>query len=358
VELIAEHCSLPTNSEVHLRSDLCNPESCLLKTLHDISNKKLIWNDNTTEMVYNSIENQSRVIYDDIFLETCLDVSMTLSNEEREQKHYLKGKSFMYGEIDYTSFFHILRKISRNTVLSDDIQTDTEKEKEREREKKRERNVHEEEDKKIDNQTQEKKEKRTSEGIFYDLGSGTGKAVLAARLLEDFRVCVGVELLESLHNQAIAARERYNITYKDKLNKQEVQLIQRSLLEVDWSDGDVILANSTCFDDTLMRGMCEMAHSLKAGAIFITFTKPLNSPYFEVLEKQRQHMSWGAATVFIQRRLNSIGTPVGPSPLFLLPYDTIQKEMSLQKEMSVNQLIDLQRHWRNIRNKNKRDKSI
>ena len=72
--------------------------------------------------------------------------------------------------------------------------------------------------------------------------------------------------------------------------------IQGSVLDLNWLDGDVIFANSTCFDDELMRIMARIAEGLKPGAIFVTFTKGLNSPAFEVLERKRYKMSWGPAT--------------------------------------------------------------
>ena len=43
-------------------------------------------------------------------------------------------------------------------------------------------------------------------------------------------------------------------------------------------DGDVLFANSTCFDDSLMSKMSKMAEGLKPGAIFVTFTKGLVTP--------------------------------------------------------------------------------
>lgn len=47
----------------------------------------------------------------------------------------------------------------------------------------------------------------------------------------------------------------------------------------------------------------------------------MTSRKFEVLEKKRYKMSWGPATVFIHRRLNANGSPVGPAKLNLLPSD-------------------------------------
>lgn len=44
---------------------------------------------------------------------------------------------------------------------------------------------------------------------FYDLGSGTGKAVFVARITQDFARCIGIEILESLHDQAVEIVERY-----------------------------------------------------------------------------------------------------------------------------------------------------
>ena len=49
---------------------------------------------------------------------------------------------------------------------------------------------------------------------------------------------------------------------------------------MDWSDGDVVFANSTCFDDDLMVAMAQKALQLRPGAVFVTFTKGLSSPHF------------------------------------------------------------------------------
>lgn len=71
----------------------------------------------------------------------------------------------------------------------------------------------------------------------------------------------------------------------------------------DWSDGDIIFANSTCFDDALMHLIAEKAVVLKKGTIFITLTKKVPSQHFKVLEHQLYQMSWGGATVFISQKI-------------------------------------------------------
>lgn len=56
-------------------------------------------------------------------------------------------------------------------------------------------------------------------------------------------------------------------------------------ISVQMVPGDVVFANSTCFDDKLMSKLAQGASALKEGAIVITTTDPLPSPVFEVLEK-------------------------------------------------------------------------
>jgi len=108
---------------------------------------------------------------------------------------------------------------------------------------------------------------------------------------------------------------------------QHATVFAGSFLDYDWTDGDVIFANSTCYDETLMSQLAEMAKRLKPGSIFVTFTKGLNSNAFELLEKKRYKMSWGPATVFIHRRLNPDGSNVGPVQFNLLPSDDIEFEI-------------------------------
>jgi hypothetical protein len=72
------------------------------------------------------------------------------------------AQSLIYGEVDYHSFYRVLRKINP-----------------------------------------------PAGGTFYDLGSGTGKAVFAARLTCDFDRCLGIEILEGLHKQATVVANRY-----------------------------------------------------------------------------------------------------------------------------------------------------
>jgi hypothetical protein len=58
-------------------------------------------------------------------------------------------------------------------------------------------------------------------GIFYDLGSGTGKAVIAAAILHNFDVCYGIETLEGLYSTSLDVLNAYNTKGKAKLPPRE-----------------------------------------------------------------------------------------------------------------------------------------
>ncbi len=58
-------------------------------------------------------------------------------------------------------------------------------------------------------------------GIFYDLGSGTGKPVVAAAILHNFDVCYGIEFLEGLYSISLDALNSYNTKGKAKLAQRE-----------------------------------------------------------------------------------------------------------------------------------------
>ena len=108
------------------------------------------------EATHDLIAEEANALYDELFQETPLEVGKALSKGEREKKGLQDEKNLIYGEVEFRSFYRILRKINPAPDM-----------------------------------------------VFYDLGSGTGKAVFAARLAFDFSRCIGIEILSSLHAQAV-----------------------------------------------------------------------------------------------------------------------------------------------------------
>lgn len=151
-------------------------------------------------------------------------------------------------------------------------------------------------------------------GTFVDLGSGSGRGVLAASYLSPFTRLVGIEILEGLHQAAIDVYSGYESNVRSLLpatdlrSTQQIEFHCGSFLDLDWtSDVSLVFANSTCFPDALMDQIAEQGEKLRDGTYVVTFTKELSSPYFKLLYSEQHKMSWGLATVNIMIK-------VTPSP--------------------------------------------
>ena len=120
---------------------------------------------------------------------------------------------------------------------------------------------------------------------FYDLGSGTGRCIFLVSLLYNFRNVVGVELLRGLHSESERILRRFREEEAPLLKAPfptQISLVRASFLDHDWSDADVVFANSTCFNDAVMEMLAKKAEFLRPGSIVITITKSLESKNFEV----------------------------------------------------------------------------
>lgn len=186
----------------------------------------------------------------------------------------LTAPSLVYGEIEFASFFETLDKIKRTYGVAYGVM--------------QEPNV----------------------DVFYDLGSGAGKPCVAAACCFEFKKCVGVECLQALVD---ASREVADVFRTQ--NPAGPALVFHAadctdLTKHDWTlEATVVFANSTCFDDHLMAEVADRANSLKPGAFVVTLTKRLPSPRFYLCDTQLYQMSWGGATVFIQRKLHDHSPP-------------------------------------------------
>ncbi|CAN0299581.1 unnamed protein product, partial [Ectocarpus sp. 12 AP-2014] len=158
------------------------------------------------------------------------------------------------------------------------------------------------------------------DGVFYDLGCGTGKPVFAAAAMHPWHRCIGMEILGDLHGICLKALERWEGGLRHKVTvgetkggTAEIEFVRGDFTVLDWSDGDVVFANSTCFGDNLMKKLAQGAAALKEGAIVVTMTDPVPSPAFEVLEETVMNQAGRCATTcYIQRRVAKPPLSFGP----------------------------------------------
>lgn len=136
--------------------------------------------------------------------------------------------------------------------------------------------------------------------IFYDLGSGTGKAVIFAAFFAPFARATGIELIEDLWQSATETAARYYSEVKPQMPEkqdQEVSFINGSMFDHDTSDGDVFFTHCTCFDDPMMEQISRKLEACKPGTRVVTVTKGLISPEFELVHSTPFRMGWGEATM-------------------------------------------------------------
>ena len=152
-------------------------------------------------------------------------------------------------------------------------------------------------------------------GIFYDLGSGTGKAVIAMSLFGPFKKLIGIELLQGLWDLSMRSKIFYEKTITDKFIKfNALFTIERTniidfyngdFMREKWNNASIIFVNSTCFSQDLMEKIgIKAKKECQIDTIIITITKKLNNlnTDWEYKTEFKRLMSWGVGTIYIYIR--------------------------------------------------------
>jgi len=138
-------------------------------------------------------------------------------------------------------------------------------------------------------------------GIFYDLGSGTGKAIIAAHLLNNFQKYVGVELLKGLYDESLEVLNEYK-----KLSEQNCDNIvfeNDDFLNTDLHDGGFILINHPTVDRNIFKKLEQkMKKELKTNTIIITTIRQLEDKCFQELWSKKYKFSWGDSTIYVHKK--------------------------------------------------------
>lgn len=219
---------------------------CQKKLLHGLAEETLL--------------NQLDKLYEEYTFATAKDASLTDDIRRRQEESQHTEDSLVYGEIDLEGFCRLLQSLPLKPG-----------------------------------------------GKFYDLGSGSGRAVFAARFQEDFDECIGLELLPNLHQLATSVQSLYKFLYKHDLKCQNVSFYCTDLLEYDWStvEASIVYAPSLLFDSELMEGIATRALNLREGAYLLSLKKFDSKSFhngFEMMQENVVPMSWGEAIVYVYRK--------------------------------------------------------
>jgi precorrin-6B methylase 2 len=142
--------------------------------------------------------------------------------------------------------------------------------------------------------------------VFYDLGAGTGKAVLLSSLLYPFSKCIGIELLPALHQVSLIKKKEFleSPEIRSLTHKPDIEFINADILKHDFSDADVIFINATCFTPLLWSGIVEKLKRLKIGTRIIVSSKNLKTESrFILIISGMYPMSWGLASVYVYKKI-------------------------------------------------------
>jgi hypothetical protein len=123
------------------------------------------------------------------------------------------------------------------------------------------------------------------QGIFLDLGSGCGKACVAAGLAHPFEKVIGVETMACLDEMAQKANEKYKeatLAGEPPPEKPEIQFIKgdfvadlTATLEPFAPQIAVCIAVATCYGEEQLNALANLAGKMSDNAIFVTFSQGL-----------------------------------------------------------------------------------
>ena len=145
----------------------------------------------------------------------------------------------------------------------------------------------------------------TSYSCFYDVGSGTGKAMIIASLTHKFKSFVGVEICDNLADESKKITDKFSDiiqeNYPNHINP-SFTVKKEDAATISFDKADVVLLNSTYFNEPLMEKIRMQSEKMKIGSHLITLTIPFVSDQFELLHSDQYLMEWGKSTVYIYKK--------------------------------------------------------
>ncbi|CAD7965394.1 unnamed protein product [Amoebophrya sp. A25] len=150
-----------------------------------------------------------------------------------------------------------------------------------------------------------------AETVVVDCGSGLGKQVIGAALLDSWLKVCGVELLESYDTMAQAALEKFKAgveTMDESVPRCADVALQKGNFvdEVAGLCGEnaaIVCALSPVFQADQLTALCTALQGLKMGSLLITMTRAApDVEYWNPICVQKMECPWGTATVFIHSK--------------------------------------------------------
>ena len=142
--------------------------------------------------------------------------------------------------------------------------------------------------------------------VFYDLGCGVGKVVVAAALATEARRCVGVELAADrlARARAVVSRAR-----RDGLvARRRVELRHADIAGTDIDDATILYTCSTAFPTPFTRSIMRRVASIGRPVTFASSQVLDDHPAFRLMRTLRLDMTWKRRTKVYVYRVTPLGS--------------------------------------------------
>ena len=137
--------------------------------------------------------------------------------------------------------------------------------------------------------------------VFYDLGSGTGKAVIACAMVFNVK-SYGIEIFPQLHHAAQKQQQRLQETADYSFNANNIHFINMDFLDADLHNSTLIFINATALFGETWAALNQRLKHVKKNTTIITTSKRLLSDDFVIRKITPVQMSWGIVNAYIQQR--------------------------------------------------------
>jgi 2-polyprenyl-3-methyl-5-hydroxy-6-metoxy-1,4-benzoquinol methylase len=128
-----------------------------------------------------------------------------------------------------------------------------------------------------------------------DIGSGLGKLVIAFHSTGMFKSIYGVEILKGLKEDSEGLLRVYSETFNKNIDN--VNIFNRDALDIDISNYDVIISNTSIDNDFLDALIKKIDEEAKVGAVVVSTINQFIGRNLKLLERFNSNFSWGASHI-------------------------------------------------------------
>ena len=143
--------------------------------------------------------------------------------------------------------------------------------------------------------------------VFYDFGSGVGKAVMQVVLNTSAKKVVGLELSADRIDRAIHAKERLvALGYTKPAGRLVFQ--EKDFLEAPINDATIVYLCSTCFPDDMMEKIVNKIIDLDQPVKIISLRR-IDNQLVQLVNEYKLPMSWSEGSpVYIYQTIKELNT--------------------------------------------------